>query len=71
MKKKRYPELPDVSVFGQGGSVLLVTPNTKAAKTWLRAHVEADAVWLGNSLAVEARYVGDLLAGLREDGFRV
>jgi hypothetical protein len=57
--------------FTDHQSLWLVTPNTRAARAHLVASVSDEASWLGRSLAVEGRYVGDLAAGLQADGFTV
>ena len=60
----------DARVEGHG-TVYLVRPLTRSALAWLTEHTAEDAQWLGNGLAVEHRYVADLVAGLREHGFTV
>jgi len=54
-----------------GGTVYLFRPTTTEAYQHLEAHVGGDAQWVGFSLAVEHRYVEDLAARLRADGFTV
>jgi hypothetical protein len=51
------------------GSLFLVRALTDCALAWLEEHT--DGQWLGNGLAVEHRYVTDLVAGLRDAGFIV
>ncbi len=51
------------------GSVLLVRPLTEAALAWLTENT--DGTWFGDALAVEPRYVCNLVAGMRESGFVV
>lgn len=58
----------DARVDGHG-SVVLVRPLTAAATAWLKEHT--DGTWFGGALAVEPRYVLNLVAGMREDGFTV
>ncbi len=58
----------DLSVAGDE-SLALVTPHNANAKAWLEAHT--DGQWLGRNLAVEWRYLGDLVRGLEDDGFTV
>ena len=63
----------DVHVSG-GGTVYLVHPLTQAAKDWIQEHVGQpgeDVSYLGDALAVEHRYVGDLVAGMQADGLVV
>lgn len=51
------------------GTIVLVRPLTEPALDWLSEHT--DGTWFGNALAVEHRYVSDLVAGLRDAGFAV
>lgn len=61
---------PDVRI-DNCGSVLLFRPLTDVAREWIGEHVQTDAQWLGNGLAVEARYADDLACGMQEDGLVV
>ena len=51
-------------------SVYLITPMTQECKEWLKENVSEDAQYLGHSLAVEHRYVEDLIGGLQQQGFK-
>jgi hypothetical protein len=51
-------------------SVYLITPLTPKCMDWLKENVSEDALYLGLSLAVEHRYLEDLVPGLQEHGFR-
>ena len=51
------------------GSIFLVRPLTDCALGWLREHT--DGTWFGNALAVEHRFVADVVAGMRGAGFAV
>lgn len=48
------------------GSVTLVRPETDAAREWLEEHT--DGLWHCGALAVEPRYLDDLLAGAADAG---
>lgn len=61
---------PDVLVQDHG-SIILVQPETKVALCWLLNHTQHDAQWFGGALAVEPRYLSDLLTGMSEGGFVV
>jgi hypothetical protein len=50
-------------------SVYLITPLTPECRDWLKDNVSEDALYHGQSLAVEHRYVENLVAGLQEQGF--
>ncbi len=47
-------------------SVYLVMPKTPEAENWL--YENTDGQWLGSSLAVEWRYLDNLLEGMTGDG---
>mgnify|MGYP004456135767 CR=1 FL=1 len=49
-------------------SIYLLTPITPEAKEWIEENVSEDSQWLGNGLAVEPRYLSDLVSGMSEDG---
>jgi hypothetical protein len=48
------------------GTIMLVRPLTDETREWLKEHT--DGTWWGGALAVEPRYVDDLLVGMAEDG---
>jgi hypothetical protein len=50
------------------GSVFLLIPNTEAAEAWVAEHIPADAQTLGKGIAVEHRYIADIVKGIAEDG---
>lgn len=52
------------------GNIWLFTPLTPAALQFLSEHIQEDAQYFGDSLAVEHRYVYDLLIGVRELGLK-
>ena len=64
----------ETTVFDFGvrdeGSIWLFTPLTSAALQFLSENIQQDAQYFGGSLAVEHRYVYDLLLGLREHGLK-
>lgn len=69
--KSRPPRF-DVEVHGQrGDTVFLFRPITEAARQWIEENVQADAQWFGNGLAVEHRYVEDLINGMLADDLKV
>jgi hypothetical protein len=49
-------------------TVYLVVPVSDAAKEWLDVHIDEDATWHGNGVAVEHRYIEDILLGMVADG---
>jgi len=57
--------------FTDGGSVCLLTPTTSEARRWLDENIGEDAMYLGNGLAIERKYVHQIIEGIVADGFRV
>ena len=54
------------------GSIALVRPVSDRGRTWLAENTETEGwQWLGEALAVEPRYVVDLLNGAVKDGLKV
>jgi len=56
------------------GSIVLLRPENAMARQWLLDHVADDAQWFGGeyaALAVEPRYVADIVQGADEDGLEV
>jgi hypothetical protein len=60
----------DVEVENHG-SVVLVRPLSDAARAWLAEHVSPDAQRFGGAVAVEPRYVANLVDGMIGDGLVV
>lgn len=60
----------DFVVIG-GPSVFLLSPETDVAREWADEHLPQDALTLGNGIAVEWRYLADILTGIQDDGLRV
>jgi hypothetical protein len=62
---------PDVTVSNHG-SLFLVTPFTQDARDWINTNVHAEGwQWLGQSLAVEHRFVAHLVDGMLDAGLDV
>lgn len=67
----RAVKVTDVRVGG-GGTVYTLTPMTDAGRAWIDEKIAApDYAWLGRSLAVEHRYIADIVKGMTEDGLVV
>lgn len=60
----------DFTVDGHG-TVFLLTPHTERAKSWVLASLSEDRTELGNSIAVEHRYIVDIVEALRNEGFNI
>jgi hypothetical protein len=61
------PIPPDVLVRNQG-TVFLFFPLTFQGKEWIDEYVQPDALWFGNALVVEHRYVWGLAQGMQDAG---
>jgi hypothetical protein len=55
----------DFKVTGHG-SIYLIHPRTTVAAQWLRDTAPDDAQWWGEYLAVEHRYIGDVMAVIQD-----
>jgi hypothetical protein len=61
----------DFVVIGNNGdTVFLLSPQTSEALLHLQEHT-GESSWLGDSLAVEHRYVCDIVSALQREGFTV
>jgi hypothetical protein len=60
----------DFEIFG-GGTVYLLHPLTPEAHDWVAEHLPADALHPGDAVAIEWRYVGNVVGGAIADGLRV
>jgi len=68
--RKAKGHKPDVVVTG-GGTVYLVDWLTAKGKAWIAEKLPDDAQRFGDSVAVEHRYIGDIVQGMIADGLRV
>ena len=61
----------DITIVNHG-TLAMVHALTKRAKFWLQDNVGTESwQWFGNAVAVEPRYVGDLVDGMVESGLEV
>lgn len=58
-------------IFSSHGSVTLLWPASEAAREWLDEHMPEDAQYLGEAVAIEPRYAGDVIEGAMNDGLTV
>lgn len=63
----------DFEVYGTPGAstVFLLTPKTDAARAWVAEHIPGDALTLGRGIAVEHRYIANIVNGIMRDGLTV
>ena len=47
------------------GSIILFEPLTDAARSWWTDNVDPEAQTFGNAYAVEHRYAGDIVEGIK------
>lgn len=53
------------------GSIFLLQPITEAANDWVNDHIPKDAQFLGTAVAVEHRYIANIVQGIINDGLGV
>ena len=53
------------------GSIVLFEPLTSAAQDWWSSNVDPDAQTFGNAYAVEHRYAGDIVEGIKATSFKL
>lgn len=53
------------------GTIVLLTPETKAGKTWAKKHLPSGAMQFGGAIVIEHRYADDILTGIADDGLLV
>lgn len=58
---------PDLLVTG-GGTLYLVFATSPVGEAWVEEHVPADAQRFAGGVAVEHRFIRDLILGARADG---
>lgn len=63
-------ELMDFEIVN-GGSVSLIIPLTREGRRWLDDSIGEDALYLGQGLAVEARYLGQIVEGIILSGLTI
>jgi hypothetical protein len=52
-------------------SVRILFPLTDAAKAWVAAYLPADAITFAGGVAIEARFVSDIIEGITDAGLLV
>jgi hypothetical protein len=50
------------------GSIFILTPLTDDGDEWVSQHIPEDAARWGGGIVVEARYIDDIVEGIRDDG---
>jgi hypothetical protein len=67
---ERSRSQPDARIENHG-SIFLIRPFSPDAKEWLHTFVDPESHYLGNALAVESRYIAEIVAGMHEAGLDV
>jgi hypothetical protein len=57
----------DFTVVNEG-SIFLLQPLTPAAITWTNKYLPEDRLCFGSAVAVEHRFIADILQGITDDG---
>ncbi len=52
-------------------TIYLLHPVSVNGRDWIEEHIPGDAQMLGNAVAVEHRYIGDIVVGATADGLVV
>jgi hypothetical protein len=65
--------MTDFTLIGEGPmtSVYLLRPNSPEAEQWIEEHIPDDAPTMGNAIAVEHRFIADIVEGIEGDGLTV
>jgi hypothetical protein len=50
------------------GSVLILRPDSDAARDWVDDNLPDDALWFGGGVAIEPRYIGPIVDGIADAG---
>jgi hypothetical protein len=61
---------PDFTVQNEG-TIYLLHPLTPAAQSWIDEHLSSDCLTFGDAVAVEHRFIADIVEGIRRDGLEV
>ena len=62
---------PSDFIVENHGSIFLLRPVSPAASEWVSERIPEDAQWFGDAVAVEHRYIGDIVDGIQNDGLVV
>lgn len=64
---------PDFTLtYKDGDSLGRLRPNNDSAQRWLEENAQSEPwQWLGRWLCIEHRYITDIVAGIRDEGFTV
>ena len=61
----------DFTVWYDGGTIALLSAVSEAGADWADTHLPQDAASLGCAVAIEPRYLDDIIDGIQTDGLIV
>lgn len=71
-RKRKRNRLLDLASRGGMGGVVMIYPQTARGKKWIKENVETEPwQWMGQGLAVEARYAHEIIDSAGQDGLHV
>ena len=53
------------------GTVYLLEPRTPEADEWITENLPEDVIYLGHMVAIEHRYIGEIVDGIQGDGLSI
>lgn len=53
------------------GSIVMLRPVSDLGREWVAEHIPQDAIWFGGAVAVEPRYLGNIIDGAAGDGLEI
>lgn len=69
-RRRKRPRHLDLLVYGEG-TLYLLHATSPRGQAWITDQLPRDAQRLGTAIAVEHRYIGDIVRGAIADGLRV
>lgn len=70
-RERSTPPRWDASIRQAGLNLMLIDLHSEAARDWVRDNVGDEAQYFGDALAVEPRYIGNLVDGMTAAGLSV
>lgn len=61
---------PDFSVYNHG-TIFLLRPHTERARNWISEHISDEAYAFGHAVAIEHRFITEIVNGIRADRLEV
>jgi len=67
---KTHTQEAGFAVYG-GGTLYVLMPLSEGGREWIDGHIAEDAICIGSGVAVEHRYIEDILQGIVDDGLTI